>query len=108
MRSIMRTAFLVSAIAGMSYIATPGSVAAEQTCGERDEFVQKLSQSYGERPSSVGLESKGRILEIFRSDKGSWTILATQASGISCIVAVGESWIEGDWKPTDTTDDRTL
>lgn len=99
MRTI-RTVGTILSIAAFAVFAVPGDAGANgQLCGERDEFVQKLNKTYGERPSSAGLESEGNVFEVFRSDEGSWTILATRPSGVSCIVAVGDAWIEGDWEP---------
>ena len=97
----------VLAISAVS-VAAPGTASANQLCGERDEFVEKLNRAYGERPASAGLESEGNLVEIFRSDEGSWTILATQPTGISCIVAVGEAWTEGDWKAGSSKGDLAL
>lgn len=77
-------------------------------CGEREDFAQKLNKAYGERPSSAGLESEGSVFEVFRSDEGSWTILSTQPTGLSCIVAVGDAWFEGDWAPGEQSDDVAL
>jgi len=32
------------------------------------------------------------VLEIFVSDQGSWTVLASDTKGQSCILSVGEGW----------------
>ncbi|WP_280800260.1 MULTISPECIES: hypothetical protein [unclassified Mesorhizobium] len=32
------------------------------------------------------------MLEIFVSDQGTWTILATDTHGQSCIITAGEGW----------------
>lgn len=108
----MRTIRTFSALLLASFVlaaSAPGeAMASGQLCGERKDFIKKLNKAYGERPSSVGLESEGNIFEILRSDEGSWTILATRPSGVSCVVAVGDAWIEGDWKPGEDLDDLAL
>jgi len=92
----------------VAVLAAPDAVRAGQVCSERQDFVEKLHKAYGERPASAGFESGGNMVEIFRSDGGSWTILATQPSGISCIVAVGEAWTEGDWEAGGAKDELAL
>jgi len=61
-------------------------------CGERAEVIKTLAQSYMEKPSAMGLAAGGGMLEVFSSQNGSWTILITQPTGTSCIVAAGEGW----------------
>ena len=64
----------------------------EPICGEREVFVDRLVQGFGERPASVGLGADGNVVEVFRSDGGSWTLLITKPGGISCVIAAGEAW----------------
>jgi hypothetical protein len=33
------------------------------------------------------------LIEVLTSAKGSWTIISTQPSGHSCLVAAGEHWV---------------
>ena len=40
----------------------------------------------------MGLTTSGKVLEVVVSAGGSWTIIVTTPSGISCGVASGESW----------------
>jgi len=62
------------------------------TCGARNEIVQKLSTQFQEAPQSVGVVDKSAVLEVFVSDAGTWTILATGTDGNSCILSAGEGW----------------
>lgn len=71
-------------------VATPAR--AESICGERSRFLEQLHQQYGENPTAVGLVSNGTVLEVLTSTKGSWTILVTQPSGVTCLVASGDAW----------------
>ena len=70
--------------------STPAS--AESICGERSRFLDQLQQQYGENPTAIGLVSNGSLLEVLTSTKGSWTILVTQPSGVTCLVASGDAW----------------
>ena len=40
----------------------------------------------------MGLTDKGAVLEVFASKNGSWTFLVTMPSGLTCVVASGQSW----------------
>ncbi|WP_250157529.1 hypothetical protein [Tianweitania aestuarii] len=62
------------------------------TCGARNEIVQKLSAQFKEAPQSVGVVDQSAVLEVFVSDAGTWTILATGTDGNSCILSAGDGW----------------
>ena len=41
----------------------------------------------------MGLESNGRLFEIFAADDGAtWTMVVTTPDGASCVVAAGIEW----------------
>jgi hypothetical protein len=61
-------------------------------CGVRTEIISKLSKDFKEAPMAVGMVDQTNVLEIFVSDLGTWTILATRPDGTSCIVSAGEGW----------------
>lgn len=61
-------------------------------CGERDEVVAELAQVFNEAPMAIGQVDGSAVVEIFASDSGSWTILATSTDGTSCIVSAGEGF----------------
>lgn len=96
MRAILLT---VSALAAVSLAATyGGAAAAEEGCSARDKMVGHLENKYGERLRGAGLQSLDGLMELYVSDKGSWTLLLTRPDGKSCPVAVGEHWM--DQNPT--------
>ena len=37
-------------------------------------------------------DSPSVILEVFVSEQGTWTILATDTHGLSCVISAGEGW----------------
>ena len=62
-------------------------------CDDRSNVVGELTQNFQEKPVAVGLQGNGTLLEVFASkDTGSWTILVTMPSGVSCLTLVGDSW----------------
>lgn len=68
------------------------AAAQQMMCGDRGKVVASLEKGYSEAPSSMGLASNGAVIEIFTSAKGTFTIVMTQPSGLSCLMAAGESW----------------
>lgn len=66
---------------------------AQAVCNERTKVLRHLSERYKEAPVGMGLASNGAVLEVLSSKEGSsWTIIATQPNGVSCVLAAGESW----------------
>ena len=75
----------------------PATAAGSQTargppCAERAQVVNVLQTYWGEFPIGRGLTSDGQAVEIYAGSGGNWTIIATSAAGISCLVASGEAW----------------
>lgn len=66
---------------------------AQGICAEREIIIEGLASRYGEAPVSRGLAGDTTLVELFTSEQsGSWTILATQSSGLTCVVAAGSGW----------------
>ncbi len=64
-----------------------------QACGPREKVAAKLAKTYGESRRAVGLGSNNTVMEVFASDAtGSWTITATSAEGVMCLIASGEAF----------------
>lgn len=61
-------------------------------CGEHEQIVASLEKTYSETPVSMGLASNGTVIEVLASSSGSFTIIVTRPSGLSCLMAAGESW----------------
>jgi hypothetical protein len=71
---------------------------AQTQCGPHDRIVSVLTGKYGEVVKIEGTAGN-RIIEIFVSLAGSWTLLITRSDGFSCIVAAGEGWEEVPYEP---------
>lgn len=80
-------------IATVSLFISTGSATAEQICAPRDRAVKQLEKQFQENVSGRGLTLNGmRMIELFVSETGSWTVLASDPTGLSCVVASGEGW----------------
>jgi hypothetical protein len=98
--------FLASSAGALAMLAIPFAFTAEpartQTaqqspaCGERSEIVASLGMQYRESQQAVGVVDPNTLFEIFVSDSGSWTAIATDTRGMSCIVFYGEGWDSKD------------
>lgn len=70
------------------------SLADEPKCGPREEIVAKLAHDYGEAQTGAGLSTDGVMVEMYASPKtGTFTVLASDPSGQSCLVTYGQDWI---------------
>jgi len=63
---------------------------ATMVCGQRDTVVAQLHARFGEQVRAIGLAGQTRIVEVFASETGSWTITVTSPDGITCLMAAGE------------------
>lgn len=67
-------------------------------CAERHVIVNHLKNKYGEKLAGAGRQNAESMLELYVSEKGTWTIIITRRDGSSCPVAVGEDWRQLDLK----------
>lgn len=85
---MVRAAFLTALL-----FAGPALAQADQAnCGPRPKLLGYLSDKFSEQPVMLGLTSDGNVLEVATSANGSWTIVVTLPTGVSCAVAAGEKW----------------
>jgi hypothetical protein len=88
LKSIIVGAVLVATVSNSAKSAQPPQV----FCDERVRVIGALEQMYAEQPVSMGLTNSGSMIEVFKSSKGSWSIVSTHPSGLTCIIAAGEHW----------------
>lgn len=82
---------LYSAIIALSVY--PATALSQAQCAPRDLVIAGLAANYGETRQTVGMESRGGIVETYaNTDTGSWTITVTTAEGIMCLIASGEAF----------------
>lgn len=89
-----RGAVLALAVLGAALLGA-GEAAAQAACAARAELAKQLESRYGERPVGLGLSGRQRVIELYRTEDGrTWTLVATDTQGRSCIVEAGSAWAE--------------
>ena len=87
----MRNSILIGAFASL---AVAGAASA-QSCGPREHIVSLLQDTHQEVPHGAGLAGDASMVEVFKSnDSGTWTVIITRASGVSCVIAAGTDWLD--------------
>ncbi len=80
-------------IAASTLFVSAQIASAQPLCAAHDKAVLQLEKQFEEQVAGRGLAENGKqMLELFVSEKGSWTVLVSDPSGRSCVVASGESW----------------
>ncbi len=96
MRLIKQTLFGLGAIVGLLTVnlAAPGAQAQQMgpLCEARTTVLKMLNGNYAEKPNAMGLANNGTVVEVLRSEDGSWTIIMTAPNGVSCMLASGKHW----------------
>ncbi len=69
-----------------------GRADAAPPCGERRAMERWLGQRYGELPIAVGTAGPSGIVQLYLSAAGTYSLVATDTRGLSCIVASGDGW----------------
>ena len=65
---------------------------AQILCGPHDQVAESLNGKFKESRAGLGLAGDGNVVELFVSQKGSWTMVVTRPNGTSCLVAAGDNW----------------
>lgn len=84
--------FLISLVILSSFLSS--SVWAQSACALHKDITKHLFDKYNERVTAAGLDARGNLIEIFSSDNGTWTIVATKPGGPTCVLSSGENWIQ--------------
>ena len=83
----------LSVLLGIAVTTLPAQ--AQTKCTTRTNMVTELTEKYGEVNQGVGIQSAQQLIEVWSSKKtGSWTIIASHANGMSCIMATGHNWTD--------------
>ena len=76
----------------VAFVAISVEANAMRACAPHDALKKSLSGKYKESRKAYGLAGGKRIMEIFVSEKGTWTVIVTNLQGLSCVLAVGDNW----------------
>ncbi len=78
-------------LAILLFAGSPSIAAAQTFCADRAEVLDHLAAEYGEQLTAVKMIENYGLVEVLRSpSKGTWTIILSKPSGISCMLAAGE------------------
>jgi hypothetical protein len=81
------------AVAAALTALPPAPAQAESlVCGKREQLADFLSTHFQETRESMGLSKSGTLVEIYRSEAGTWTIVRSAPNGIGCIIDAGDAW----------------
>lgn len=87
------TIAVIGSIALSAFTTTSATAQAVNLfCGDHTEITSRLGKTYGESRAGLGLLDDGRMVEIFTSRRGTWSMLVTAPGGVTCLVASGEAW----------------
>ncbi len=90
---VVKAAVRTLAAAGILLIGA-ATAEAQQLCLVRDQAVTQLMKQYEEQAIGRGVADQGKaMVELFASEKGSWTLVVTGVDGRSCVITGGVSWI---------------
>ena len=65
---------------------------AGMVCGKHADIAKRLESGYQEVRTGIGLAGNGGLIELYVSDKRTFTIVLTRPNGLACLMAVGENW----------------
>ena len=74
-------------------LLTPVPAVAQSACLPHGKMVDLLDGRYSEQRVSAGLETGGRLIELFATpDRGTWTLVMSTPDGVTCVIAAGLEW----------------
>lgn len=94
------TKMVLTAACGALYFAGAAPALPMAACAPHGAVIKSLSGKYNETRKAYGLAGGKQMLEIFVSEKGTWTVVVTNLEGIACVIAVGDSWEDAPKTPT--------
>ncbi len=77
------------------------AAAAQVMCLPRDRMVLQLQKNHQEYQAEIGImrprirhrhSNPAKLVELFVSEKGTFTIILTTPQNVSCMVAYGDNW----------------
>jgi|TARA_R110000824_G_scaffold394040_1_gene593572 hypothetical protein len=86
---------LVSVLCFILFTATANAkvnATAQEFCGLRVDVIKLLKEKYEEEQVAIGLENNNRLVEVFVSRRGTFTILLSYPIGYSCVATLGYGW----------------
>jgi hypothetical protein len=85
-------AFFATLLVIVSLFATLPAWGQGGQCVDRFTALEYLEDKYSEERIAWGLAANGSVVELIVSASGSWSLLSTSTSGLTCLIASGERW----------------
>jgi len=89
-RCLAPLALIVALGAGASVRAA--SPLAEVICEPTDKMHDRLERRMRLSRTASGIRDQDQVIELWSAQTGAWALVATYATGISCLLAMGENW----------------
>ena len=89
-------AYRAASLAAVMMFATAGTPALAQPqlpCAKAAEVRSSLADRYAEVPVAAGVGDSGVLVEVFASTEGSFSVVVTHPTGISCLLASGRDFM---------------
>ena len=67
---------------------------AKVRCELISRLYSKLEQQFGSSCTAWGLRNPEQMMEVWTDRRGNWMLLVSYATGMSCIVAMDEDWMQ--------------
>lgn len=92
-RMVVWIVALLCLLLALAWIATGAAEAQAANCAPRAVVLERLAERYGETRQGIGLGGSGTVVEMFANPQtGTWTLLATNTAGVTCLVASGHAF----------------
>jgi len=97
----MKILSIIATIALSMIMLSVTPATAAPTCGTHDLIASTLEKQYNEVAVHRGLTPKGTMVEVFASKAGTFTVVVTIPTGMSCLVTAGTNWqdVEANYSP---------
>lgn len=73
--------------------------AAAITCLPQADLYATLSAEYNEAPQMQGLSGDGKLMQLWASEAGTWTLIVITPQGQACVVGVGGDFMDARQRP---------
>ena len=74
------------------FVLTATNAEAFGQCAPHELMIERLKREWNEILAGVGITGTGSVVELLISPGGSFTLLVTRPTGISCVMVGGQQW----------------
>ena len=61
-------------------------------CKPYKTITSQLIKQYKETRTVMGVTAKGKLFEVYASEKGTWSLIITDTNKVACLMAAGNSF----------------